>query len=646
MKKPITATTVLIAILSTSLPAMSQDYEPDFSEIEKLGGPYIRDNNPQYYEGIEAYFEELNRILLLQRHDEKITTNTLITYLDNQLKSDNPNTGNGQEQLLLEYQKRNLAGFINVMNAYIANKLNVDNHNEANEGANTGSANLDDLRKHLLKQSEPPQEDLSSDNLKVFAEAIALYINSDEKITPEKLITYITEQLLSDDEKVAPEELITYITEQLLSEDQKRHLTGFINVMNAYIANKLNVDNHNEANEGANTGSANLDDLRKHLLKQGEPPQEDLSSDNLKVFAETIALYINSDEKITPEELITYITEQLKSDDEKVAPEELITYITEQLLSEYQKSSLTGFIHLMNVYRANKPEANTRLDGPSGLKKEDYTPDEPMQKYLSFDDLKVFDEAIALYVNNELLGGSDKKTSPGALITYINNQLASKEEKVIIKTNTEAFAGKVIEHMQEELDKREIDIKDKTIVTLYSNPPYDGAPNNFLDQLTEEKGFQHESKKDTEFEWSEFPKKHDNLDFIFVRGWGDMYKDTIEKAVENRYLVSILIGNEWSNSVDTLKQISRIADGYKAVTYLNEVEMDVYQKLGVWDAYTSIIKSDKLKDHYAINEACKKLLEENNPCESSENDTDDMTKRITTIKKWSAINDNWEDIHK
>ena len=126
-----------------------------------------------------------------------------------------------------------------------------------------------------------------------------------------------------------------------------------------------------------------------------------------------------------------------------------------------------------------------------------------------------------------------------------------------------------------------------------------------------------------------------------------MYKDAIKKAVENRYLVSKLIGNEWSNSIDTLKQISRIADGYQAVTYLDKVEGDVHWKLGAWDAFTSAIKSDELKDRDAINQACKELFganEANNQCESLENDTDAMTKEIITIKSWdinSGVSGGW-----
>ena len=535
MKKSITAITLLIAILLASLPAMSQYYEPDFSDIKALEGPYAEGENPKYYEGIEAYFEALNEILLLKQYVEKITTNTLITYLDNQLKLDNPNTSDSPTPLSNE-KKDNLTGFINVMNAYIKNKLNVDNHNEAYGEADIGLAE----RNPRGSRSKPIQANDFEEN---FANAISRHI-SNEEITPEALITYDDFKVFADaisqyisNEGNTPEILITYIVNQLEpnTDDAERSPIGFINVMNTYIKNKLNEDR---------TGSVNPD-TKGHRLNQGGSIREEFK--------------------------------------------------------------LAGSIQ------------------------EDLLPN----------DFKVFADAMTLYI------GNDKITSD-ALIEHINKLLESEEETemVIIETNTEAFAKKVIEHMEEELNDRGIDIKDTTIVTLYSDPPYGGKANDFLKQLAEDKGFQHESKKDTEFEWSEFPKQHDNFAFIFVRGWGDMYKDAIEKAVENRYIMSKLIGNEWSNSIDMLKQIGKIADGYKAVTYLDEVNKDVYWKLGVWDAYTSTIQSDKLKDRSAINQACKKLIlsEENNPCESSGKNTDAMTKGITTIKKWSDTNYDWEDI--
>ena len=392
MKKPITAITVLIAILSISLPAISQYYEPDTSEIEALKGPYVKESHPQYYEGIEAYFEELNKIL---------------------------STKNQNQESLLQYTKDNLIGFINVMNAYIANKLKIDDHN-----TNLG-----------LKPVGRTQNNLSSDDLKDFAEAIALYIDN---------------------------------------------------------------------------------------------------------------------EKISPDALIKYITNQLESDNEKISPDALIEHITKLL----------------------------------------------------------------------------------------------KVEKVIIETNAEAFAEEVIEHMEDELEKIKIDIEDTTILTLHSASPYGRETNDYLNELAKKKGFTHESKKDTEFEWSEFRQKYRNLAFIFVRGGGDMYQETIKEAKENKYLVSKLIGDEWSNSINTLRQISKIADGYKALTYLNETAKteNVYWKLGVWDAYTSAIKSDKLKGRRkAINQACKELFEANGQCTSLGEDTDAMTKKIIKIRTWIGDKGNWSD---
>ena len=448
MKKPITAIAVLIAILSISLPAMSQSYEPDFSEINKLGGPYDRDKNPQYYQGIEDYFEKLNEILL---------------------KDD--------QEKLSEEKKSDLKGFINVMNAYIA---------KANEG--TESTEHD----NLLRRDE------LSDDLKVFAETITLYVNN-EKITPA---------------------------------DQISDLKGFLNVINKYADTKLKP----------------------------------------KLFGRTR-------------------------------------------------------INLLSIERSKR----TRLTEHGGLLRRDELSD----------DLKFFAEAIALYVNNEKitsdilikLESEDQKIKPNALIAYINELLV---KNVMIKTNAEAFANVVINYIKKELGKRNTEIKDETIVTLHSDSPYGRETNNFLNQLAKNEGFKHEPK--TEFEWS---KPNKNIPFIFVRGGRDI-KATIADAAKHQYPVGQLIGDEWSNVID--EEISEQADRYKAVTYLNEVEKDVHEKLGVWDAYTSIIDSDKLNDRTAINEACKKLLGVDAPCTLSGNDTSKMTEEIADIREWTHNNSDWKDI--
>ena len=434
MKKLITAISVLIAILSISLPAMSQYYEPDFSEIEALGGPYAEGENPEYYKGIEDYFKGLNQILFLQRYKEKITSAALIVHIKKLLKSNDPDNGSSQNPLTDE-QKNNLTNFINLMNAYIKNKLKVDNDSEEGGKANTIDPSIS--KRGKFKSDEPTKED---------------------KPTQEDELT-----------------------------------------------------------------------------------QEDLLSDALQYFANAIALYVDN-RQITSEALITYIDDQLKSD----------------------------------------------------------------------------------------------------------------REGIIIKTNAKAFANVVVNYMEEELKNREIDITTTTIVTLYSDSRYGKETNDFLDQLANEKGFTHQSKKDTEFEWSE-RQKYENLAFIFVKGGGDMYKEAIEKAEENGYPVSKLIGDEWSNSIDMLKPINAIADGYKAVTYLNETakEKGVYWKLGVWDAYTSTIKRRRLKGYRkAIDQACKRLLEKNTPCTPLTNDTNAMTEEITNamteeitkIREWSESDSDWRDI--
>ena len=414
MKKPIAAITVLIAILSISLPAMSQYYEADTSEIEKLGGPYDRGKNPQYpqyYEGIEAYFNELNQILYLQR---------LITYIDNQLES--------QEQLSKE-QKDNLTGFINVMRVYIVNKSSVDTDDAAGDETEVSDGSSGSKRERFKPNGLIP-ENLPSDDLKVFADAIAQYIDN-EKITSDALIDHINEQLGTEEE----------------IEDYFKKLNEILNLQRL---------------------------------------------------------------------IITYIDNQLESQEQ---------------LSKEQKDNLTGFINVMRVYRVNKSSVDTDdaagdetevSDGSSGSKRERFKPNGIIPENLPSDDLKVFADAIAQYIDNE-------KITSDALIDHINEQLEAEEEKVIIKTNTEAFANVVINYMEEE-EKR--NIEGLTILTVHDDSSYGKETNGFLNDLANEKNFIHKSIKIPEpdqtipFKWSIVRTLKPA--FIFIRSWGDRYKNVIE----------------------------------------------------------------------------------------------------------------------
>ena len=131
------------------------------------------------------------------------------------------------------------------------------------------------------------------------------------------------------------------------------------------------------------------------------------------------------------------------------------------------------------------------------------------------------------------------------------------------------FAHAVIKHMGARLGGMDA-LKGVTIVTLHHGSPYGRETNGFLDHLGEKYDFRHEAIEvphpgnEQSSQWLKVRKLKPA--FVFLRGWGLMNPVAIQSAARSGYLVSNLIGGEWSNSAEDVIPAGPVADGYQAAT--------------------------------------------------------------------------------